>query len=131
MKKLICFFLVIIIFISCDYYGEYSYVVENKLNNRTVQVKIYQIRNVERDTFSIHPGFEQEILRTGSGTVGRNNDPYDIFTDQMTDFDSIFVYKNGVLIDLDFLDRSYWEFEMTGNNTSTYTLKITEELVEE
>ncbi|MGM0635684.1 MAG: hypothetical protein ACQESK_06430 [Bacteroidota bacterium] len=130
MKKIYFLFL-IFIFQSCDYYGDYNYNVKNKLADKNIQVKIFVDRNVERDSFNITPFSEKKVFTHGSGNLGRNEDPSDIFTDQMTDFDSIFVYKDGVLIDLDFLDRSYWEFEMSGNNTNTYTLKITEELVEE
>lgn len=116
-------YIILLVLLSCDYYGEYHYEVKNEMD---LQVMV----RTERDTFLIAGGEQIRILTTGSGNLGKNDDPFDIFKVELTDFYVLEVHVDDTLIEKDFRQRSYWEFQMNGNQSSTYLLRISENIVE-
>ena len=114
----------IILFVSCDYYGDYHYEVKNELN---IEITVI----TDRDTFDIPNGNQVRILSTVSGNIGRNEDPLDIFSDMLADLGIFDLYVDDELIEKDFRQRDYWEFQMNGNQSSTYLLRVTEDILED
>lgn len=111
-----------LLFLSCDYYGDYHYEVKNEMD---LQVAVL----TEQDTFLLDSGDQKRILTTGSGNLRKDEDPLDIFATELKDLVVLDVFVKDTLIEKDFRKRSFWDFQMNGIQSSTYLLRLSEDLV--
>jgi len=129
MKRLIYLFAISFLLLSCEDYGEYHYEISNEIEYSTIQIKIEVNGVVEKDSFNISSFERTRILTTEGGNLG-GPDPNDIFKDSLSAIHSFKLYINGELVDKNFKNREYWEFTKNGNQSSTYLLRVKQEIIE-
>lgn len=83
----------------------------------------------EQDTFLLDSGDQKRILTRGSGNLRKDEDPLDIFATELKDLVVLDVFVKDTLIEKDFRKRSFWDFQMNGIQSSTYLLRLSEDLV--
>ena len=93
MKNKVWLVLFSYLFCSCDWYGDYHYEIRNELENDTILVEALYFKDT---TFIIPPMEQLRIRSVASGNIGKDTDPPDIFTKELSDFDSIKIYWNRV-----------------------------------
>ena len=127
MKNKVLLVLFSYLFCSCDWYGDYHYEIRNELENDTILVEALYFKDT---TFIIPPMEQLRIRSVASGNIGKDADPPDIFTKELSDFDSIKIYWNNKLIEKNFIGRQYWNFIQNSDQSSTYLLIINKNLLE-
>ena len=127
MKNKVWLVLFSYLFCSCDWYGDYHYEIRNELENDTILVEALYFKDT---TFIIPPMEQLRIRSVASGNIGKDTDPPDIFTKELSDFDSIKIYWNNTLIEKNFIGRQYWNFIQNSDQSSTYLLIINKNLLE-
>src|SRR5690606_21062247 len=85
MRKLFSFCIVLFL-TGCDYYGDYHFEIKNEIENKDIQIKIEVNREIEKDTFNLSSFAKERIFTIGSGNIGRNEDPFDRYTEAITVF---------------------------------------------
>lgn len=122
-KKLSCCLLVFA-FTSCDYYGDYHYIVKNQLSDEEILIKVKEKSLKDYHVYNLSANNEIKVLTTTSGNIGKHDDPSDIFKEILSDFSGIEIFVGDSLINKDFKERKYWKFTNNGDQSSTYTLII-------
>ncbi len=129
MRKLLLFFATISLFCCCDYIGVYYYDVKNETTEFPIEIKFQKRHDTLLQSVIVHPATTERIMKDGSGLIGMHDDPGDIFKDSINDLKFIDLYIEGNKIEGKFKARSFWFFSQNGDQSSTYTLKITDCLI--
>ncbi len=129
MKKVLLLIPFILLFYSCDYTGVYFYKVKNETTESAIEVKFQKHNDTILQSVIVHPSTTERIMKDGSGLIGMHDDPRDMFQDSINDFKFIDLYIDGNKIEEKFKTRSFWSFTQNGDQSSTYTLKITDSLI--
>lgn len=122
-NKLFCCILVFA-FSSCDYYGDYHYIVKNQLSDEEILIRVRKESFQDYHVYNLSANNEIKVLTTTSGNIGKHEDPSDIFKEVLSDFSQIEIFVGDSLINKDFKERKYWKFKNNGDQSSTYTLII-------
>jgi hypothetical protein len=122
MKKLLLFFAVAAAtMMSCDPSTSIYYEIKNSTRTDLI-VKIG-----DRPPTTI-PAGEKEMVYSFNETGVWPDEPFK--GDYNRPYSSLEVTINGILTSKDFWLREYWDFTKTGKYHDTYTLIITDELIE-
>jgi hypothetical protein len=134
MKTNFVLFLFALLILSCDYWGDYEYKIQND-SQKDIQVKIFvdywYPDEVEQDSFNINPSRTQLIRVTPSENLGRNEDPEGIYDEEINALGDLIIYSDGQRIDKNFNDIKYWTYEVTGDKVGTYTMIINDIILTE
>ncbi len=86
MSKLLLFFVTLLLFCSCDYYGNYNYEVSNQTSKR-ITIK-YQEKyvNSEQIEKTIKSEKTVHLIEYFGGRVGKNENPPNRYKDTLSDF---------------------------------------------
>ncbi len=121
MKKLIVFFTVAVaatMLTGCEPFSTYYF----KIKNDTAYDIIVEVDG--RNPIIINPNDSKTVCElSGAGIPG---DPYSL-EDNMADYD---VKINNILMSKSIWQRKYWEHQSNSKYHITYTLVVTEELLE-
>ncbi len=129
MKKSLQLIPSILLLYSCDYTGVYFYEVKNETTESALEVKFQKHNDTILRSVIVYPSTTERIMKDGSGLIGMHDDPRDMFKDSINDFKFIDLYIDGNKIEENFKARSFWSFTQNGDQSSTYTLKITDSLI--
>lgn len=129
MRKLLLLFATISLFYSCDYYGNYNYEVSNQTSKRITIKYQEKYANSEQIEKTIKSGKTIHLIEYFGGRVGKNENPPNRYKDTLSDFGMLEVYIDNQKINKNFNLGKYWKFTEIGGRESTYTLFISDSLI--
>lgn len=86
MRKLLFLFISASLLCSCDYTGVYLYDIQNKTTESTIEFMFQKHNDTILQSVVVYPATAKKIMNAGSGIIGMNEDPRDIFTDSIYGF---------------------------------------------
>ena len=127
--------LLVVIMSSCDYFGDYLYYVENKLETDTVTIKMQRAdfrysEEIKDSVFVILPN-ERKLINVGSAGASFHRDhPKDIMKEDYYSEIQFDVFINNIKLEKNLCERQYWEYT-TKPLEGTYLLVIDERIISE
>jgi hypothetical protein len=132
-KNILLSLLLVVIMSSCDYFGDYLYYVENRLETDTVTIKMQRAdfrysEEIKDSVFVILPNERKLINVFTAGAMLKHEHPSDIMKDyNKLQFE---VFINNIKLEKNLCERQYWEYT-TKPLEGTYLLVINEPTISE
>ena len=129
-KNILLSLLLVVIMSSCDYFGDYLYYVENRLETDTVTIKMQRAdfrysEEIKDSVFVILPNERKLIKISSAGAMLKHDHPSDNMNFEKLQFE---VFINNIKLEKNLCERQYWEYT-TKPLEGTYLLVINEQTI--